>query len=69
MASSAVLLWGLYMGTLAVRAGTSTAGQLGETVFYVILLASAFAVLGEVYGDMLRVCMPATPALACAWTS
>ncbi len=54
MASSAVLLWGLCMGTLAVRAGTSTAGQLGETVFYVILLASAFAVLGEVYGDMLR---------------
>lgn len=54
MASSAVLLWGLYMGTLAVRAGTSTAGQLGETVFYVILLASAFAVLGEVYGDMQR---------------
>jgi ATP-binding cassette subfamily B protein len=54
MASSAVLLWGLYMGTLAVRAGTSTAGQLGETVMYVILLASAFAVLGEVYGDMLR---------------
>lgn len=54
MASSAVLLWGLYMGTLAVRAGTSTAGQLGEAVFYVILLASAFAVLGEVYGDMLR---------------
>jgi ATP-binding cassette subfamily B protein len=54
LASSAVLLWGLYMGTLAVRAGTSTAGQLGETVFYVILLASAFAVLGEVYGDLLR---------------
>ncbi len=54
MASSGVLLWGLYMGTLAVRAGTTTAGQLGETVMYVILLASAFAVLGEVYGDMLR---------------
>lgn len=54
MTSSAVLLWGLYMGTLAVREGTSTAGQLGETVFYVILLASAFAVLGEVYGDLLR---------------
>ncbi len=54
MASSAVLLWGLYMGTLAVKAGTSTAGQLGETVMYVILLASAFAVLGEVYGDLLR---------------
>jgi ATP-binding cassette subfamily B protein len=54
LASSAVLLWGLYMGTLAVRNGTSTAGQLGETVLYVILLASAFAVLGEVYGDLLR---------------
>lgn len=54
MASSAVLLWGLYMGTLSVRAGTTTAGELGQTVVYVILLASAFAVLGEVYGDMLR---------------
>ena len=54
MASSAVLLWGLYMGTLSVRAGTSTAGELGQTVVYVILLASAFAVLGEVYGDLLR---------------
>ena len=54
MTSSAVLLWGLYMGALAVRAGTTTAGELGQTVFYVILLASAFAVLGEVYGDLLR---------------
>ena len=53
-ASSAVLLWGLYMGTLAVRAGTTTAGELGQSVVYVILLASAFAVLGEVYGDLLR---------------
>lgn len=54
MASSAVLLWGLYMGTLAVREGSTTPGQLGQTVFYVILLASAFAVLGETYGDLLR---------------
>ena len=54
MASSAVLLWGLYMGTLSVRQGSSTAGELGQTVVYVIMLASAFAVLGEVYGDMLR---------------
>ena len=54
MASSAALLWGLYMGTLSVRAGTTTAGELGQTVVYVILLASAFAVLGEVYGDVLR---------------
>ena len=54
MASSAVLLWGLYMGTLAVRDGSTTPGELGQTVFYVILLASAFAVLGETYGDLLR---------------
>jgi len=54
MTSSAALLWGLYLGTLSVRDGTTTAGQLGQTVVYVILLASAFAVLGEVYGDILR---------------
>ena len=54
LTSSAALLWGLYMGTLAVKEGTTTAGQLGQTVVYVILLASAFAVLGEVYGDLLR---------------
>ena len=42
------------MGALSVRAGTTSAGQLGQTVVYVILLASAFAVLGEVYGDVLR---------------
>ena len=54
MTSSAALLWGLYLGTLSVRAGTTTAGELGQTIVYVILLASAFAVLGEVYGDILR---------------
>ncbi len=53
-ASSAALLWGLYMGALAVRAGTLSPGVLGQTIFYVILLASALAVLGETYGDMLR---------------
>ncbi|WP_423839242.1 ATP-binding cassette domain-containing protein [Undibacterium luofuense] len=31
-----------------------TYGELGQTVVYVIFLASAFAVLGEVYGDLLR---------------
>jgi len=31
-----------------------SAGHLGQTVVYVILLASAVAVLGEVYGDLLR---------------
>jgi ATP-binding cassette, subfamily B, bacterial len=54
IASSAGLLWGLYQGTQAVIAGQITAGHLGQTVVYVIILASAFAVLGEVYGDLLR---------------
>ena len=36
MTSSAALLWGLYLGTLSVREGTTTAGELGQTVVYVI---------------------------------
>jgi len=54
IATSAALLWGLYQGTQAVVAGRLSAGQLGQTVVYVIILAGAFAVLGEVYGDLLR---------------
>jgi ATP-binding cassette subfamily B protein len=54
IATSAALLWGLYQGTQAVVAGRLSAGHLGQTVVYVIILASAFAVLGEVYGDLLR---------------
>ncbi len=54
IATWAALLWGLYQGTQAVMAGRITAGHLGQTVVYVIILASAFAVLGEVYGDLLR---------------
>jgi ATP-binding cassette subfamily B protein len=54
IATSAALLWGLYQGTQAVMAGRLSAGHLGQTVVYVIILASAFAVLGEVYGDLLR---------------
>ncbi len=54
IATSASLLWGLYQGTQAVMAGRISAGHLGQTVVYVIILASAFAVLGEVYGDLLR---------------
>ena len=54
IATSAALLWGLYQGTQAVMAGRITPGHLGQTVVYVIILASAFAVLGEVYGDLLR---------------
>ncbi len=54
IATSAGLLWGLYLGTQAVIRGDITAGHLGQTVVYVIILASATAVLGEVYGDLLR---------------
>jgi ATP-binding cassette subfamily B protein len=54
IATSAALLWGLYQGTQAVMAGRISAGDLGQTVLYVIILASAFAILGEVYGDLLR---------------
>jgi ATP-binding cassette, subfamily B, bacterial len=54
IANAALLLWGLYRGTQAVIAGQITAGHLGETVVYVIILAGAVAVLGEVYGDLLR---------------
>ena len=54
IATSAALLWGLYQGTEAVLRGDITAGHLGQTVVYVIILASAAAVLGEVYGDLLR---------------
>ncbi|RZL89527.1 MAG: ATP-binding cassette domain-containing protein, partial [Variovorax sp.] len=54
IATSAALLWGLYQGTQAVLDGRISAGHLGQTVVYVIILAGAFAVLGEVYGDLLR---------------
>jgi ATP-binding cassette subfamily B protein len=54
IATSAALLWGLYQGTQAVLAGRMGAGELGQTVIYVLILASAFAVLGEVWGDLLR---------------
>ena len=54
IATSAALLWGLYQGTQSVVRGDITAGHLGQTVVYVIILAGAFAVLGEVYGDLLR---------------
>lgn len=54
IANAALLLWGLYRGTQAVLASEMTAGHLGQTVVYVMLLAGAVAVLGEVYGDLLR---------------
>ncbi len=53
-ATFGALLWGLYQGTQAVVRGDISAGHLGQTVVYVIILVSSIAVLSEVYGDLLR---------------
>ncbi|MBQ0961210.1 ATP-binding cassette domain-containing protein [Ideonella sp. 4Y11] len=53
-ATFGALLWGLYQGTQAVLQGEISAGHLGQTVLYVILLVSSVAVLSEVWGDLLR---------------
>ena len=53
-ATFGALLWGLYQGTQAVIRGEISAGHLGQTVVYVIILVSSVAVLAEVYGDLLR---------------
>ncbi|MDB5817363.1 MAG: transporter [Rhizobacter sp.] len=53
-ATFGALLWGLYQGTQAVIAGEISAGHLGQTVVYVIILVTSVAVLAEVYGDLLR---------------
>ncbi len=53
-ATFGALLWGLYQGTQAVLRGDISAGHLGQTVVYVIILVSGVAVLAEVYGDLLR---------------
>ena len=53
-ATFGALLWGLYQGTQAVARGDVSAGHLGQTVVYVIILVSSVAVLSEVYGDLLR---------------
>lgn len=53
-ATFGALLWGLYQGTQAVIAGQISAGHLGQTVVYVVILVSSVAVLSEVYGDLLR---------------
>ncbi len=53
-ATFGALLWGLYQGTQAVLQGHISAGHLGQTVVFVIILVSSVAVLSEVYGDLLR---------------
>ncbi len=54
IANAALVLWGLFQGTQAVLAGKLSAGQLGQAALYVAIFAGAVAVLGEVYGDLLR---------------
>ena len=53
-ATFGALLWGLYQGTQAVLDGKISAGHLGETIVYVIILVASVAVLAEIYGDLLR---------------
>jgi ATP-binding cassette subfamily B protein len=53
-ATFGALLWGLYQGTQAVVRGDISAGHLGQTVVYVIILVASVAVISEVYGDLLR---------------
>ena len=53
-ATFGALLWGLYQGTQAVMQGQISAGHLGQTVVFVIILVGSVAVLSEVYGDLLR---------------
>jgi ATP-binding cassette subfamily B protein len=50
----ASLLYGLYGGVQAVLAGRISAGELSQSVLYVMLVASSVAVLAEVWGDLLR---------------
>jgi ATP-binding cassette, subfamily B, bacterial len=49
-----LVIWGLYLGSQAVLAGRMTAGELGQSAIYAMFFASAVAVLGEVYGEVLR---------------
>jgi len=48
------LLYGLYGGVQSVMAGRITAGELSQTALYITVVAGAAAVLGEVWGDLLR---------------
>jgi ATP-binding cassette, subfamily B, bacterial len=54
IAMFAALLWGVFQGAQAVMAGKISAGQLGQTIFYVTLVAGAVGALAEVFGDLLR---------------
>ena len=47
-------IYGLYVGTMAVLAGTMSGGELGQTLIYFGMVGSSAAVLAEVWGDLLR---------------
>jgi ATP-binding cassette, subfamily B, bacterial len=51
---ASALLWVLYQGSQAVVEGRISAGHMGQTVVYVILLISSTAALSEIYGEILR---------------
>ncbi|HKP59130.1 MAG TPA: ABC transporter transmembrane domain-containing protein [Polyangiales bacterium] len=53
-ATFGALLWSLYEGTQAVMRGELSAGHLGQTVVYAMLLVANVGVLAEVYGELLR---------------
>jgi ATP-binding cassette subfamily B protein len=53
-ASFGAVLWGLYQGTQAVLAGRISAGHLGQTAVFVMILVGAVGVLAEIWGDLLR---------------
>jgi ATP-binding cassette subfamily B protein len=48
------LLYGLYGGVQAVMAGRISAGELSQTVLYIMVVAGSVAVLAEVWGELLR---------------
>ncbi len=48
------LIYGLQGGVQGVLAGRISAGELSQTSLYIMLVASSFAVLAEVWGDLLR---------------
>lgn len=50
----AALLGGIYSGVAAVVDGRISAGELSQSVLYVMLVAGSVAVLAEVWGDLLR---------------
>ncbi len=50
----AALLGGIYSGVVAVVDGRISAGELSQSVLYVMLVAGSVAVLAEVWGDLLR---------------